>query len=43
MLGGIRFYGTTILAAVALAVLLPFHLVNVAVNSRSRGGACPRR
>jgi 1-acyl-sn-glycerol-3-phosphate acyltransferase len=36
MLGAIRFWGTTVLAALALALLLPFHLINVWLNPRSR-------
>lgn len=36
MLGPVRFYGTIALAALALAILLPFHLVNTALNRRSR-------
>src|SRR5215212_8913113 len=36
MLGAARFWGTTVLAALALGVLLPFHLVNVWLNARSR-------
>jgi 1-acyl-sn-glycerol-3-phosphate acyltransferase len=35
MLGLIRFYGTAALAALALLVLLPFHLVAVAIGGRS--------
>ncbi|MDQ3559130.1 MAG: 1-acyl-sn-glycerol-3-phosphate acyltransferase [Pseudomonadota bacterium] len=36
MLGAIRFAGTVILAAVALLILLPFHLISVAIGGRSR-------
>jgi 1-acyl-sn-glycerol-3-phosphate acyltransferase len=35
MLGPLRFFGTVALAAAALAVLLPFHLLNVRLNRRS--------
>lgn len=35
MLGRIRFWATTVLAALALAVLLPFHLVAIAFGGRS--------
>ena len=35
MLGPIRFYGTVLLAALALAVLLPFHVVAVRIGGRS--------
>jgi len=35
MLGTIRFYGTVVLAALALAVLLPFHFVAVKLGGRS--------
>lgn len=36
MLGGIRFAGTVILAALALLVLLPFHLLSIGIGGRSR-------
>lgn len=35
MLGRVRFYGTIVLAALALALLLPFHLIAVARGGRS--------
>jgi len=35
MIGAIRFYGTTALAALALIVLLPFHLAAVRIGGRS--------
>ena len=35
MLGPIRFYGTVLLAALALAVLLPFHVFAVRIGGRS--------
>ncbi|MGH6924686.1 MAG: lysophospholipid acyltransferase family protein [Propylenella sp.] len=35
MLGWIRFAGTAVVAALALAVLLPFHVVAVAIGGRS--------
>lgn len=36
MFGRVRLAGTVVLAALALALLLPFHALNVAVNPRSR-------
>ncbi len=35
MLGQIRFFGTVLLAALALAVLLPFHVVAIRIGGRS--------
>jgi lyso-ornithine lipid O-acyltransferase len=35
MLGQIRFFGTVLLAALALAVLLPFHVVAIGIGGRS--------
>jgi 1-acyl-sn-glycerol-3-phosphate acyltransferase len=35
MLGRVRFVGTAVLAALALALLLPFHLVAVAIGGRT--------
>ncbi len=35
MLGQIRFFGTVLLAALALAVLLPFHFVAIRIGGRS--------
>jgi 1-acyl-sn-glycerol-3-phosphate acyltransferase len=35
MPGKVRFFGTAILAVLALGLLLPFHLANVALNRRS--------
>ncbi len=36
MLGPVRFWGTVVLAALALTVLLPLHLIAVAIGGRSR-------
>jgi lyso-ornithine lipid O-acyltransferase len=35
MLGAIRFYGTALLAGLALAVLLPFHLLAISLHGRA--------
>ena len=35
MLGKIRFFGTVFLAALALVVLLPFHMIAIAIGGRS--------